>query len=111
MRLKGKFYSTVVRPVMKYGSECWAMGKAQERKMQVAEMRMLRLMSGVTRRDRMENEYVRRNMGVESIGDVLAQNRLRWFGHVMRKPDDDMVKRVWREEREVKLRRGRPELT
>ena len=97
MRLKGKFYGTVVRPVMKYGSESWALGKGHEQKMHVAEMRMLTLMSGVTRRDRMENEYIRKNVGVESMGDVLAQNRLRWFGHVMRKPDEDVVKRVWKE--------------
>ena len=73
-------------------------------------MRMLRL-SGVTRRDRMENEYVRMNVGVENIGDVLAQKKVKMFGHVMRKPDDDVVKRVWKEGRRGKLGRGRPELT
>ena len=74
-------------------------------------MQMLRLMSGVTRKDRMENEYVRMKIGVESIGDVLEQNRLRWFGHVLRKPDNDVVKRVWKEARGGKLGRGRPEMT
>ena len=57
--------------------------------MQVAEMRMLRLMCGMTRRDRMENEYVRENLGVESIRDRLAQSRLRWYGHMMRRQVDD----------------------
>ena len=109
LKLKGKFYSTVVRPVMKYGSECWALKKAHEQKLHVTEMRMLRLMSGITRKDRMENEYVRQNMGVESMGDVLAQNRLRWYGHLMRKSECDVVKRVWREGTEGKLSRGRPE--
>ena len=59
MKLKGKFYGTVVRPVLCYGSECWALNKVQEQKLHVAEMRMLRLMCEVTRKDRMENEYVR----------------------------------------------------
>ena len=76
-KLKDKFYRTVVRPVLKYGSECWAMKKAHEQRMHVGEMRMLGLMDGMTRRDRMENEYVRMYVGVESIGDVLVQNRLR----------------------------------
>ena len=45
-RLKGKFYGTAVRPAMMFGSECWAIKKIQECKMQMAEMRMLRMMCG-----------------------------------------------------------------
>ena len=59
MKLKGKFYAAVVRPAMKCSSECWAIKKKQVQKLQVAEMRMLRMMCGVTRRDRISNEYVR----------------------------------------------------
>jgi len=42
IRLKGKFYETVVRPAMMYGSKCWVGYKTMERKMSVVEMRMLR---------------------------------------------------------------------
>lgn len=111
MRVKGKFYSTVVRPAMIYGGECWAMKKVQQQKVHVAEMRMLRFMSGVTRKDRIENEYVRENLGVDCVGDVMAQSRLRWYGHVMRKLEEDVVKRVWKEDTGSERRRGRPELT
>ena len=111
LKLKGKFYATVVRPVMGYGSECWALKKAQEKKVQVAEMRMLRSMCGVSRKDRLENEYIRMNVGVENVPDILARNRLRWFGHMMRKPDEDVVKRVWKGEKVGTGRRGRPEQT
>ena len=52
LRVKGKVYKTVVRPAMMYGAETWAMKKAQEKKLDVAEMRMLRWMSGVTKLDR-----------------------------------------------------------
>ena len=38
--LKGKVYKTAVRPAMLYSSETWAVKKAQEKKMNVAEMRM-----------------------------------------------------------------------
>ena len=46
--VKGKVYKTVVRPAMMYDAETWAVKKAQEKKLDVAEMRMLRWMSGVT---------------------------------------------------------------
>ena len=111
LKLKGKYYSTVVRPAMIYSSECWALKRRQERKLSVAEMKMLRMMCGVTRRDRVRNEYVRASVGVDSIEDKLAQGRLRWFGHVSRKETDDDVRKVWRWDSEVKMSRGRPEQT
>ena len=40
LRVKGKVYKTVVRPAMMYGAETWAVKKAQEKKLDVAEMRM-----------------------------------------------------------------------
>ena len=42
VRLKGKVYKTAVRPAMMYSSETWAIKKSHEKKMNVAEMRMLR---------------------------------------------------------------------
>nr|XP_043639715.1 uncharacterized protein LOC122610824 [Erigeron canadensis] len=42
LKLKGKFYRVAIRPAMLYGSECWAMMKAQAARVEVAEMRMLR---------------------------------------------------------------------
>ena len=39
--VKGQVYKTVVRPAMMYGAETWAVKNAQEKKLDVAEMRML----------------------------------------------------------------------
>ena len=111
LKLKGKYYSTVVRPAMMYSSECWAIKKSQEQKLKVAEMKMLRMMCGVTRRDRVRNEYVRASVGVDSMEDKLAQNRLRWYGHVSRREQEDVVNRVWRWDMGGKSSRGRPEQT
>ena len=46
------------RPTMMYGAETWAVKKAQEKKLDVAEMRMLRWMSGVTKLNRIWNERI-----------------------------------------------------
>ena len=111
MKLKGKFYSAVVRPAMTYSSECWAVKQSHIQKLSVAEMRMLRMMCGVTRRDRVRNTHVRASLGVESIEDKLAHRRLSWFGHVSRKQSEDVVRKVWEWDSEVRLSRGRPEQT
>src|SRR4029079_459871 len=69
------------------------------------------MMCGVTRKDRISNEYMRGSLGVLSMSEALAQNRLRWYGHVARKQDDDVISRVWRSGRAEKTCRGRTEQT
>ena len=64
------------------------------RKMSVAEMCMLRWMCGNTRRDKVRNEDIRTKIGVASIEEKMRENRLRWFGHVRRRPTDALVRRV-----------------
>ncbi|XP_064111289.1 uncharacterized protein LOC135218769 [Macrobrachium nipponense] len=59
LKLKVKFHRMVVRPAMSYGTETASMRKTEEEKMDVAEMRMLRLMSAVTRGDKIRNEHIR----------------------------------------------------
>src|SRR5260221_14793832 len=77
---------------MIYGSETWPMRAEHEAKLERAEMRMIRMMCGVSLRDKITSAMLRERMGVEAIGVVVRRNRLRWFGHVERKGDCDWVK-------------------
>ncbi|CAH9118493.1 unnamed protein product [Cuscuta europaea] len=73
---------------------------------------MLRWMCGHTRKDRLRNEVIRQKVGVAPIEDKMQESRLRWFGHVHRRPSDAPVRRLegWGEESE-KRGRGRPKQT
>jgi len=42
----------VVRPALLYGADCWPIKKSQVQRMKVAEIRMIRWMSGHTRLDK-----------------------------------------------------------
>ena len=73
---------------------------------------MLWWFCGHTKRDRVWNEVIRDRVGVAPIEEKLTQHRLRWFGHVQRRPPEAPVcsgalKRVDK----VKSGRGRPKLT
>ena len=58
-RVKGKVYSSVIRPAMVYRLETVAVTKKQVEEMEVAEMKMLRFAMGVTRKDKIRNEHIR----------------------------------------------------
>ena len=70
---------------MMYGAETWAVKKAHEKKLDVAEMRMLRWMSGVTKMDRIRNERIRGTTKVGEIAKKVQESRLKWYGHVSRR--------------------------
>ncbi|KAK3538370.1 hypothetical protein QTP86_000563 [Hemibagrus guttatus] len=84
-RIKGKVYRTVVRPAMLYGLETVSLRKRQESELEVAELKMLRFSFGVTRLDKIRNEYIRGTAHVGRLGDKVREARLRWFGHVQRR--------------------------
>ena len=78
----------------------------------VAEMRMLRWICGHTRRDRVRNDDIRDRLGVAPIEEKLVQHRLRWFGHVQRRPPEAPVRSgILSQDSNVKRGRGRPKLT
>ncbi|KAK3506210.1 hypothetical protein QTP70_002182 [Hemibagrus guttatus] len=89
-RIKGKVYRTVVRPAMLYGLETVSLRKRQESELEVAELKMLRFSLGVTRLDRIRNEYIRGTAHVGRLGDKVREARLRWFGHVQRRETQRM---------------------
>jgi len=54
---------------------------------------------------------LRGRLGLDDIISVLQQNRLRWYEHVLRKEDNDWVKKCMEYEVEDARPRGRPKKT
>ena len=61
-----------------HGAETWALKKAQEKKLEVAEMRMLRWMCGVTKLDKIRNERISGTTKVGEITNKVQERRLKW---------------------------------
>ena len=99
VRIKGKVYRTVLRPtLLVYGAETRALKKAQEKKLEVAEMRILRWMCGVIR-------------GTTKVGKITkkVQERLKWYGHVMRREEHRVGRRAMVMKVQRRRKRGRPQ--
>ena len=94
LKSKGIVYTTCIRPAMLYVSETWATKIEDIRKLQRSEMRMLRLMTGVSLSERKSNECVRSMLAIDDIAEVMRRNRLRWFGHVERRDELCWIKRI-----------------
>ncbi|KAF3636900.1 1-aminocyclopropane-1-carboxylate oxidase -like protein 1 [Capsicum annuum] len=95
-KLKGNLYRLAVHSIMLYGAEYWPVKNSHIKKLKVTEIRMLRWMCGLIRRDRVRNETIQEKVGVASLEDKMRKVRLRWFGHVMRRGTDAPVHRCER---------------
>jgi len=64
---------------MLHGSETWPVGKENE---------VVRWMCGIKVKDEVPSKELRERLGLDDIISVRQQNRLRWYGHVLRKEND-----------------------
>ena len=93
---------------MVYGLETVAVTNKQVKEMEIAEMRMLRFAMGVTRKDKIRNEYIRDIVKVEQLGVKMRERRKKWYGHVMRRDKEYVGRKMIEMELPVKRKRGRP---
>ena len=98
----------MVRPAIVYGLETVGVTKKQVEEMEVAEMKMLRLAMGVTRKDKIRNHHIRSTVKVEQLGMKMREGRLRWYGHVMRRDQEYVGRKMMEMELPKKRKRGRP---
>ena len=69
---------------------------------------MVRWMCGVKLKDRLPSKELRERLGVDDTALILQQNKLRWYWHVLRKDDDDWVKKCMklRVQDQVQMEKG-----
>jgi len=96
---------------MVHGSETWPVRKENEVALQRAETRMVRWMCNVNVKDRVPSMALRERLGIDDIILILQDNRLRWYGHVLRKEDTDWVKKYMEYKVEGSKPRSRPKRT
>ena len=106
---KAEIFNSTVIPAMIYGSETWATTAAEERKLEVTVRAMERSVLGISLRQRVPNEEIRRQSGFRDIVDEIRKSKLSWAGHVSRMRNDRWTSKVlyWYP-RGVKRPLGRP---
>ena len=108
-KLKIRLYKALIVPIALYGAETWTTTITQTNALKVFEMKLLRAILGVTRRDRTRNADRRAILGVtETIEDTLNARRLCWFGHVVRRAETNLIKASYTNNFEGRQQRGLP---
>ena len=95
LKERAKVYCACVRSVLLYAVETWALTERLEGLLASCDQRMLRYMTKVRWQDRITNEEIRERCGVEDLKDRMRRTRLRWFGHVKRREESNILKRVY----------------
>jgi len=67
------------------GRQAWPVRKENEVALQRAEMRMVSWMCNIKVKDRVPSKELRERIGTDDVILTLQQNRLQWYGHVLRK--------------------------
>jgi Reverse transcriptase (RNA-dependent DNA polymerase) len=104
-------YKTIYRPILTYGSETWVLTPNMKSKIQAVEMKYLRGVKGISRRDRIRNMDIREELQIEPIHEYIQKKQLNWWGHVQRMSGKIPTKKIW--ETRIRTRRGpgRPRAT
>ena len=86
------------------------MKKRLEQQITTADMKVIRMIQGVTRWDRKRNEDLSKQNNMLPIVQVINKNKLRWFGHVMRREEESTLRVVMKLKMKGMRPRGRPRL-
>ena len=106
--LKIRLFIAACESVLLYGSETWTLTKAQEKRLDGTYTKMLRMVLGVSWRDKVSNAVLYN--GLPKLSDKIKSRRLKLAGHCVRHPEilaNDLV--TWEPEAGIgETKRGRP---
>ena len=98
----------MVVPTLLYGCETWTILKRHESKLQALEMMCLRRVEGVSRKDRVRNEEVRKTLGQEAVMNIVKEKQRRWKDKVEAMSENRLVKIAYMNEARGRRPCGRP---
>ena len=87
LQAKTRRLEATVLTVVKYGSEAWALRKADEDLLDVLQRNCLRIVLGTQVTDRISNSRLYEKCGSIPLSRAIMKGRLRWLGHVLQMID------------------------
>ena len=107
--MKIRLLNVLVWPVATYGRESWVINKADEQRIQAFEMKGLRQILAVSWTAIKTNDLVLEKAGVTAT--LFRRRKLRYFGHVIRNPENCLEKDITQGSLPENRRKGRPQIS
>lgn len=109
INLKRKVYEACILPVTTYGLETMTLTERSAERLRTTQRAMERAMLGISLRDRIRNEEIRKRTRVTDVMRRAAELKWRWAGHVARQDPSRWTNKImqWRP-RATKRNAGRP---
>ena len=112
LKMKGKIYRCCVRSSILYESETWCLKENEKAILRRTERTMVRAMCSQKVVERETTEKQMDMLGLkETIHRLATANGVRWYGHVLRRDDDSVLRVALNLEVCGKRKRGRPKKT
>jgi hypothetical protein len=83
-----KLYNTLVLPTFLYGSENWTLTASQRRRIEAAEMKLLRPLAGYALYDYKTKDSIRRELQTDCILDKIDEYRRNWLLYLQKMPQN-----------------------
>jgi len=95
---KMQIYKTLKRPAVTYGSETWTLTKSNENLLRIFERKILQKIYGPIQEGDIwrirNNEELKRSINGEDIVKFIKARRIRWLGHVKRREEGAMLRKM-----------------
>jgi hypothetical protein len=92
LKTKIKVYQATVRTILLYGCETWPLKAEDEQRLMVFDHWCLRIILRVRYIQRISNDSIRQRCNnIPAIAVIIQERRLRWLGHALRAPPQELI--------------------
>ena len=110
--MKGMVYRSCAKSAMLYGNETWCLRENEMIILRRTERAMVRSISEVKLVDGKNTAGQMKMLGLKETLDKMAQaNGVRWYGHVVRRGEESILKKAMMLQVNGQRKRGRPKQT
>ena len=95
LKVKGMVYRSCVRVAMLYGNETWCLRDNEIAVLRRTERAMVRAMCGAKLMEKKRTEDLMEMLGLkETVVQMAKANGVRWYGHVLRRDDGHVLRKL-----------------
>jgi Reverse transcriptase (RNA-dependent DNA polymerase)/Endonuclease/Exonuclease/phosphatase family len=114
-KTKLRVYKTAIRPVVTYAAETARLTNKEEERLRIFERKIVRKMFGGKKIDdiqyrRLMNKEILSILEDEDIVKVVKSKRIRWYGHINRRKEEAIIKKITKWRPQSNRPRGRPKI-